>query len=816
MIRSISARIALPVILVTAAVFAVLAGTALLVARADLREEAGQGATAVVERVAEDLDGRLSMRISALELTARRFAAQFRALDSDGVDDFLSDKVVLATMFSSLLVVSPEGRVLGDWPPVAGRRGLDVTDRPYFQAVRERLRTDVSEPFRARVGGQEIFNISTPVMGADGRLVAILVASTRLLSSDFLGDVRHARIGTNGHNVVVTRSGTIIAHRDDSKVMQTVSSEAERHILARAAAGWTGWEQIVDQGTPMLVAYRSLRFAPWVAESRIPSAEAYAPLRRIQWLILAAALGAMLFLALLIPLVTRRNLAPLHVLRRQIDEVESGRRIGQVDVTGINEIQDVARSFNALLERRDVADAALRESEGFHRALADHAPQAILMLGPDGTCTYANHEWVRMTGHPQGLTIGQPWLEFVATADRIAAASIWTRLSHSGQPIDAELRLVQADLANVLARVRLAPIRESNAQQGYLASIEDIGSQRKAHQRLVEEIARADTMLLAMRDAIVLVSGNGRIDRLNQAATALLGWDESALNLPLSSVLHLYRDDDGSRVPVETITALTKTESDEWSCETPSFGRIPVEVRWYRIDASEALAESGLEVDGGGVLLVRDVAERRQHSRKIAWEAMHDSLTGLANRRAFEEALGHAFSRFKREGMSSSVLAIDLDRFKQVNDRAGHAAGDEVLERVADVIRSSLRSSDLPARIGGDEFTVLLTGCDIERAARIATIIRQGIEAIRVQAHGESLAVGASVGVATMLTDDERVQEVLTRADVACYTEKAGHASGREFIETLRQRSLPGAASADLRTPPTSKPGADLQVHRPH
>lgn len=798
MFRTISARIAIPVIACVVALFGVLSAAALYFVRKDLQEGSGEQVAALVERAANDIDARLSSRIGALEAAARRYRSPDDTLDETAAEEFLREQITLVSLYNSLLMMSPEGRVVADWPAVPGRRGMDFSDRDFFPGLRDSVRSHVSEPFRTAFGDRPAFAVTTPVHDSAGRIIAYLTGSIELLSNEFLDEVRHARIGQNGRYLIATKSGRMIVHPSNSRILSPVSRQNDGPMLARALDGWSGWAEGFDSAQRMaVVAYRPLRHAGWIVGGSLPVVEAYEPLRRVEFLILAAALIAAAIIAALVPMLTTRSLAPLGKLRAQIDEINSGSRVGRVAEAGAQEIQVVARAFNALIESRARVETSLRNSEAFYRTLADHSPAGILTLSESGQCSYANHEWVRLTGHPAPTVIGTPWLDHVAAEERKCAEGGWLRAREAAQPIEFETKFVRSDRSLLHARVRLSPIREGGRRLGYLATVEDVGPQREAHRQLLQEKARADTILLAMTDAIALIDSDGRIDRVNPAAASLLGWDKSVCGLPMAPLLQLYNDEDGSRVSAEPLMASARVESDEWSCETPAFGRVPVEVRWYRTDPGEALGTEAAREHRGGVLVVRDVAERRRHAKRVAWQAMHDSLTGLANRRAFEEALGHAFSRFRRQGTPSALLMIDLDRFKQVNDTGGHAAGDEMLCQVASLIRSSLRSSDLPARLGGDEFAILLPGCDTELANRIATMIREGIESICLERDGLQFRVGASVGVSATLPGDTRVSDLMERADSACYQAKSEAASSRELIESLRRKGSRPAQVSD-------------------
>jgi diguanylate cyclase (GGDEF)-like protein len=169
-------------------------------------------------------------------------------------------------------------------------------------------------------------------------------------------------------------------------------------------------------------------------------------------------------------------------------------------------------------------------------------------------------------------------------------------------------------------------------------------------------------------------------------------------------------------------------------------------------------------------------------ARAIALEeaAHEDPLTGLLNRRGFAAAFGRTAAYLQRYGGTAALLYLDLDRFKPVNDRHGHAAGDEVLRAAAARIRVSVRASDIVARLGGDEFAVLLWNLDAVNAEAKGLALEARIAAEAVSVAGAAVAVGASAGF-TMLTAGDSLDAAMARADAAMYARKKLR-SGRAFI----------------------------------
>ncbi|WP_348533120.1 diguanylate cyclase [Halomonas sp. 11-S5] len=190
---------------------------------------------------------------------------------------------------------------------------------------------------------------------------------------------------------------------------------------------------------------------------------------------------------------------------------------------------------------------------------------------------------------------------------------------------------------------------------------------------------------------------------------------------------------------------------------------------WLEVHASRVLIDGQLI---GFVSIVKDITLHREQESLRQWEAEHDPLTGLLNRRGFERRLEEALAAWRKAETPSALLLFDLDRFKPVNDVGGHALGDTMLRRIAEAVNGVVRVSDHVARQGGDEFAVLLPSCDVDQARRIAESLRGAVAGLSVIHEGREFRVTMSVGVTTLLAGDTDIQEVIGRADAASYEAK--------------------------------------------
>ncbi|MDR5897628.1 diguanylate cyclase [Halomonas vilamensis] len=277
------------------------------------------------------------------------------------------------------------------------------------------------------------------------------------------------------------------------------------------------------------------------------------------------------------------------------------------------------------------------------------------------------------------------------------------------------------------------------------------------HRSLEEQIERRtrelNLVIESAYDAYISADENYRVLDWNRAATAMFGWSpHETLGQPLHALIF-----------PQGVPPYDETK--------------PIELNAYRRDGLEMPVEvrmKSLRIEGKKrySLFLHDITERRQLERMRDREARQDVLTLLPNRRALDERLPEAMARVRRLNQPLAALFLDLDGFKAVNDRYGHAAGDELLREIAKRLRHSVRETDYVARWAGDEFVMILEGMAPEAMLGLAEKLIQTIETpIRV---GDlSLSVSTSIGVASYApASEETAQELLKRADVAMYDAK--------------------------------------------
>jgi diguanylate cyclase (GGDEF)-like protein/PAS domain S-box-containing protein len=316
------------------------------------------------------------------------------------------------------------------------------------------------------------------------------------------------------------------------------------------------------------------------------------------------------------------------------------------------------------------------------------------------------------------------------------------------------------------AAIPVEPFAEGTEQLD--ETFRDVSARKQFENALAAEKRKLLTTLAAIADAVVSVLADGRVEFINAAAQRLLGVEAAdARGMAVAEVIRMV-DDDARPIDVVAEQRGEDVRRGTGHLRT-AHGIIDVAYVASRVDAETQ----------GTVLVLRDVTIENRIALRLSFEATHDPLTGLQNRRAFTERLDEAVRGARERGEHHAVGFIDLDRFKIVNDRFGHAVGDRLLHEIARVMGRVVRGGDVLARIGGDEFALLLSNCRLDDARRVAEKLRAAVDDYRIRHGGEVLDVGVSVGLAAIEANTTSGADALAEADAACYQAKA---AGRNLI----------------------------------
>jgi len=284
------------------------------------------------------------------------------------------------------------------------------------------------------------------------------------------------------------------------------------------------------------------------------------------------------------------------------------------------------------------------------------------------------------------------------------------------------------------------------------------------------EKERADVTLHSLADAVITTNYHGVVEYMNPVAEKLTGWKASdAYGRGIEDVFRLVDELTDLEIPSPVVECIqrgvTKQSEDDLSL-------VHKNGDYNSVDYSIAPMYGNQNMVMGAVLVFQDVGSERMMSKLLTYQATHDDLTGLYNRREFERKMSRGIERVFSFKDHYVLLYMDLDQFKVVNDTCGHVAGDLVLRQVAELISPCIKERETFARLGGDEFGILLEGYTLEQAKMIAKEILDTVRKYRFHWSGKVFEIGVSIGIVDIDSGMQSISNIMSYADAACYMAK--------------------------------------------
>ncbi len=527
--------------------------------------------------------------------------------------------------------------------------------------------------------------------------------------------------------------------------------------------------------------------------------------------VLLALVATLLFVLFLFQ---RRDLRAITRLSLSVQRALSAERLPQrIDVEPEQlDLQSLGVAVNQLLAR--ASRTAGREKAGpkLFTELGERIHEAVLVHRE--VILYANSQFASFVGVDRVDLIDRKLADLVAPEySELVSENLRRRLagSYGAERFEVEMVGLQGQLS--LLELTTAQIEFEGAPALLVTGVEVIPTRKLraiASGRIDEKEAAARAALAApplpppppppppvqvfalqsLAEAIVTTDIEGRLTYLNPAAEKLLGVSRAqASGRLLEEVVGLLDQNDRKMLadPVSEAIGGSNGSPHNLTRRAVLFGKSSGEERAIEIAASPLSDHNG-EL-AGAVVLLHDVTELRGLHRQMSYQATHDALTGLVNRREFERRLEEAAEAARRGEATHMLCYLDLDRFKIVNDSSGHLAGDSMLREAAKLLRDAVRDSDTVSRIGGDEFGLLLAGCPLEKARQIADDVCRAVAAYRFVWHDRVFNIGVSIGLIEIGREAGTVEQLLAAADSACYVAKK-EGAGRVSVYSARDEAL--------------------------
>lgn len=748
------------VAIVLAALLVTVAG--FLLSRSELEQQARNQVETIATLIAGELDDKLALRLETLNHVAQNLTMSSDVLNSRA-RILVRRQTALEHLFDAVYLMDEDGLVIAEHPEDYRQAGLDVSDREYFRRISSTLTPVISEPYISNYQEKPAIMVAAPIFDHRQRFIGVLGGAIALDGNNFLDQFINIQIGATGYLGVATRSGFVVVNQRGQEAMAPV--RVANPVLRDAMEGFEGTlETRSSNGEKTIMSVQQLTQVPWFVSASWPAREALAPITRtvdaFVWILL-------LVILLIAPVALwrfRLLMAPLKTLGIQIRERHLGMRSDPVDVSGGKEIRRVAEIFNTVTDERDEVLVSLAEREAFFRSLTQSAPIGIVQTDVLGRIEFANPAFEAIVGKPAEELTSDYLANRVHKTDREEAIAGWKNAIRKQSVFRGRLRLESPSPDQVIwADVMTAAIHTPEKALGTITVVRDISHELEVEEALRTEQQRAETILGVLQEGVLMVDVEGVIRYANDAACRLLGTEGECVLRNFFQLVTIETED-------RELTAqefLAGDDLDSLYVTLRNSLGVP-----FPIDLTMLHIRQGRE-DERLVFVLRDDSDRRRQEERLSWEATHDSLTQLLNRRAFNASLVRCLGEAGRQDVRSVLMLIDLDYFKPVNDEGGHLLGDDLLKRLAELFKESVRQSDTVARLGGDEFGIILPACGMARAQALAERIRAGVEALRIERDGRSFGVTTSIGLTELTTEDSGPREVMARADEGSYIAKS-------------------------------------------
>jgi diguanylate cyclase (GGDEF)-like protein/PAS domain S-box-containing protein len=759
---SLRARLSAGVVAIVFLTTAGIAGVALYFIKRNMQATIAEEQFERISAIADAVDEKFLSRRTLL----KTFGDSVESHDFTGAErlqDLVMQHKSLKEAFDNLAFIDAQGEIVANMNGAQQIGKINVKDRDYFQGTISAKAGVVSQPFRNRISGLAQVAMTEPVLDRDGKVAYVIAAFITLSEQNFLGELASVRFGKSGYMFIVNTAGIIVDHPDKSRLLQHIDADGiPNPAVDRAIAGLDGAAEGVNRrGVHALYAFKHLQQTNWVLGAMYPRQEAFARTEQIERFAWTGALLLTLLAGGLTFATVRSQLAPLSRLREhmQVSRANSGYTPLEEE-PGYDEVGDLSYTFNSLMRERRAAQQSLQASERFLRDVTDNLPAVVAYFDSKQRCLFANKPGLRMRGRTHAdigrMTMQEslPDAVYRQLAPQVAKAL-------EGTPTRTEGTYERKGKEGFF-ECHLLPDMRDEGVVGYYVMTFDITERKQAEMRS----ASSERRLRGLTDNVPALLTE--LD-LEERVVFCNGRYRTWLGIEPASMMNRHIRETIGEANYEVRKPLL---ARAFAGEVLSFEQTAELLIGERTLQTTYLPHRNAEGAVVGLYVVaHDVTDLKQKQRQLDTLAREDALTGLPNRRSFEEHVREAMARSRRSGKPVCLLFLDIDYFKSINDSLGHAAGDAVLREFGRRLKESVRETDMAARYAGDEFVILLE--NVGGASEAGMVAQKVLAAMRPAFHlsSRTLQATASIGVA-MSQGDEDFSSLFMRADAALYAAK--------------------------------------------
>ncbi len=694
---------------------------------------------------------------------------------------YLKEKMSGLPQIDTLGILDAKGNRLNhsrDWPSP----NIDLSYRKYFQALEKNpeLTSFVGDPMQGSASGVWVIIFARSVLNKDGKLLGVVFASTTL---KYFEDLFRATSLSEGYAATLIRQdGTLLARYPSAGHIGAIAPASVLKHLTSSRSAVSRSISPVDHQPRIAAAHKLLNY-PLVVIVTQTEASAFAA-----WWTTATTMSVIALVMIFITIIAAFSIGRTWIQQKRLNAAQAA-------VIESSKVQALAEA--ELNRQRDIAHHNMR-----FNAAVENMSQGLCMFDKDARLVVCNGLYAKMYQLPAELvqpgTLHKDIIAHrvrngilkggdgdAAVAHQLSALSVLSvdkRSSRIDEHADGKLICV---------------IRQPMEGGGWVATHEDITEQRRAEQELDQTKRFLNSIIENIPISVVVKDAKTRQFVLtNRAFEAMIGLPRA--EMIGKTVFDLYRAGEAKLMDQsdnESLRSGSGVNASDYEVETPILGARTFSTK--RIVVRDTHGEAIYLV-----VVIEDVTERKKSEQRIAFMAHHDPLTGLANRAAVTQDIEDAAARQRRWGEPFSVLLLDLDRFKYVNDTLGHPAGDALLQEVAARLKGFLRETDVLARLGGDEFAIIQAGEANQHDAASALanrIIEMFAKPFNID--GNEINIGTSIGISLAPAHATNPDNLLKMADMALYRAKSAGRNGFRFFdpEMSEAASVRHKLESDLR-----------------
>jgi len=504
-------------------------------------------------------------------------------------------------------------------------------------------------------------------------------------------------------------------------------------------------------------------------------------------LLLTGLLSVLLIALVFLWLQQRRNNERLGSLNDELVAVSGDASVGRrLAAGGSGDIGELTRTINRLFDAIGERDEKIQGRDRLFSDFARTLPEIVLVH--DDRIQLANESAASLIGISPEQLAGRDVADLVKPAYRaLFRKTVAQRLAGESAPRRLEIQLINGDEQGLWVEAQSSLI-EYRGSRSILTIARDVSHRKNLEVSLSRSKRQAQYTLESISEGVITTDNQGHIDYMNRAAESMVGANrDDAVGHKTGDLFSLIDDADRRSLgdPVERCLSIRRRVN---------MGRRALLVskdgeHEHSVEISASPIQGPANSISGTVVVFHDVGEIRGLTQQMSYQATHDALTGLINRREFERRLQEAMDSAHAEEAVHILCYMDLDRFKAVNDSCGHIAGDNMLREVSSLIKEQVRDSDFVGRLGGDEFGTLLMGCPIDKAQQIAADICNAVADYRFVWKDKIFNIGISVGLVQISHASGTLQDVVSAADSACYVAKQ-RGRGQVHVYSARDEAI--------------------------